>query len=136
MAIEEKSLEQQVKELLVINDRELEKEMAHGAANYFYFANLNIEAEDLSEKALIALEIHEVKLSTILRANHESVTQTEIKRMFRDDKKWIELKNQQLKLIMNSRMLDRAAKAFDIKTRLLTSMNRRDLYKRGAGMSG
>ncbi len=121
-----------ISELLQINELNLEEEMASCAALYYTFSKLACEAEDFYEATTLKIEIYETKLTKIIKEHNPGITQTDIKRYFREELGWQELRKTQLELQKNYRVLEKATKAFDMKSHMLASMNRRDLYKRAA----
>ncbi len=121
-----------ISELLQINELDLESEMSSCPAHYYMFSKLACEADDLFETATLKLEIYETKLTKIIKEQNPGITQTDIKRYFREDTAWRNLREEQLDLQKNHNILEKATKAFDMKSHMLASMNRRDLYKRAA----
>jgi len=120
-----------VSKLVRINEMNLEGEMATCPSYFYSVSALSVEAEELAEKAQIALETHEVTLAQQYKLQDEDAKETHIKRMYRSDAKWNELKNECTRLHKEHKLLTKAASAFDMKSRLLMSLNRRDLFKRG-----
>ena len=119
-----------INNLLQINELNLESEMSSCSAHYYLFSKLACEAADLHETATLELEIYETKLAKVIKQQNASITQTDIKRFFREEILWVELRQKQLELQKNYTILEKATKAFDMKSHMLASMNRRDLYKR------
>lgn len=124
-----------INQVVAINELNLQGEMATCPAWYFYYASLHVEAEQSAENASLALETYESELAENIKKaaalTGDELTQTEIKRKFRADEKWQLLKQQEQKLNVNAKIMEKATKAIEMKSRMLTSMNRRDLFKRG-----
>ncbi len=129
-----------IKELLQINELNLDEELAGCSYLYFMFSDLAIDAELIHNKAELALENHELDLANKYKAvhkpknNQDKLTETEIKRMYRGDEKWTLLKQEQMKCYANFKKLEKAAKAFEMKSQNCMSINKRQLFKAGQGM--
>jgi len=107
--------------------------MAQCPAWFYYYAALAIDAEEGADTATLAVETYEQLLAGDYKKlpAMSDLTQTEIKRHFRSDPKWQALKEQETKLRTNAKLLDKAAKALEMKSRMLMSINKRDMYKKG-----
>lgn len=125
-----------VDRFLRVNELQLEQELAMCASYYYTFASLEVEAEDLYEKATLALEIYEAELNKKVRTENPELakgTQKSVEIKFREDLRWQELKRDQLEKQRNFRMLHKGASALEMKSRMLMSINRRDLFKQDKG---
>lgn len=120
-----------IRVLLRINEMDLESELATCSSYFYTVSALSVEAEELAERAQIALETHEVTLAQQYKGADEDVKETHIKRLFKSDPKWNELKNKQQEIHKQHKLLQKAALSFEMKSRLLMSLNRRDLFKQG-----
>lgn len=122
-----------INEVLQINELNLQQEMATCPAWYYYYAALAVDAEESADTAALAVETYEQQLAGEYKRlpAGSDLTQTEIKRSFRSDSRWQALKEQETKLRTNSKLLDKAAKAMEMKSRMLMSINKRDMYKKG-----
>lgn len=125
-----------IKTLLRINEMNLEGELATCSSYFYTVSSLSVEAEELAERAQIALETHEVTLAQQYKAADEDAKETHIKRMYRADPKWNELKTSAQAIHKQHKLLQKAASAFEMKSRLLMSLNRRDLFKKGLHNQG
>lgn len=132
-----------INQLTTINQFDLEKEFAETPRYFYLFSTLAVEAEDLLDQHTLIMEIFENKLAKEIKEkdlNRENrkklsdLTQTDIKRLFHENDEWQKLRKEQLRLQKNLRMMEKAAKAFDMKARMLSSLNRRDLFKSDRGM--
>ena len=94
--------------LLQINELNLETEMSNCAAHYYMFSKLACEAEDYAEAATLKIEIYETKLTKIIKTENPGITQTDIKRYFREELGWQELRREQLELQKNHNVLEKA----------------------------
>jgi len=117
-------------ELLLINELNLESELASCPSLYYTFSKLACEADDFHEATTLKIEIYETQLTKDIKQENPGITQTDIKRYFRENTQWQTLRREQLELQKNAAILEKATKAFDMKSHMLASMNRRDLYKR------
>jgi len=140
MAIEVDDLD--ITKLTGINQLNLEDEFATAPRYYYMFSALSVEAEDILDQHTLIMEIYENKLAKEIKQTNsekprkagETFTQTDIKRLFHENEEWVTLRRRQLELQKNLRMMEKAAKAFDMKARMLSSLNRRDLFKSDRGM--
>jgi hypothetical protein len=121
---------------LEINQLDLDTEIATCAAYYYRIGCLASEAKDMYENAVITLETYETQLaSNILKGNKvDKITQTEIKRSFKEDTKWQRLKTEELKLQHNHAVLEKATRAIEMKGHMLTSLNQRQIAKAKLGI--
>jgi hypothetical protein len=62
-------------------------------------------------------------------------TQQEIKRQFRTDEKWNVLKEDQMTKQKNLRIVEKAAKAFEMKSNNMANINRRQIAKVNRNMA-
>lgn len=122
---------------LKINELKLEDELAMCASYYYTFASLEVEAEDMYEHATMSLEIYEAELSFKYRTDEAlklaKATQKQVESFYKADEKWQLLKREQLKLQRNFRLMHKGASALEMKSRMLMSINRRDLFKQDKG---
>ncbi len=137
---EDQSDQKTIADHLTINELNLESEMATCAGFFFTYSCLAIDAEEIANNATIALESYEADLAEQFKLNftptkkNDEPTQTEIKRRYRADDKWNLLKKEQLKCERNQKVLEKGAKAFEIKSNMLMSMNKRDVQYMNKGM--
>lgn len=122
--------------LVQINESQIKSELASCPAYFYMVANLSVEAEALYEETSLALSVCEAEIGPKIKADNEDdtkkeMTQTELKRLFTKDPEWLKIKHLQLKRLKNFKLMEKAAKALDMKSRLLTSINRRDLHEKG-----
>ncbi len=117
--------------LLRINEFKIAEELCTCSSYFYSVSSLAVEAEDMYEAATIAVETYEVQLAASYKQADEDVKETHIKRLYRADLKWNELHKQQLKIRKQWKLLQKAALAFEMKSKMLMSLNRRDLFKRG-----
>ena len=106
--------------------------MATCASFFFTYASLAATAEQLRDQAVLALETYEAKLARdpAFRAKlDEDATQTEIKREFRTDETWNKLKTEEMTAQTNYRIVEKAAKAFEMKSNNMANINRRQIAK-------
>jgi hypothetical protein len=123
-----------INQVLQVNELNLQKEMSTCPAWYYYYAALAIDAEEGADNATLAVETYEQLLASDYKSKpsiYGDMTVTDIKRHFRGDAKWQLLKEQENKLRTNAKLLDKAAKALEMKSRMLMSINKRDMYKKG-----
>ncbi len=132
-----------ITKLTGINQLNLEEEFATAPRYFYMFSAVAVEAEDMLDQHTLIMEIFENKLAIQIktedfnRPNRKKmgdITQTDIKRLFHENEEWITLRKEQLRLQKNLKMMEKAAKAFDMKARMLSSLNRRDLFKSDRGM--
>lgn len=126
-----------IEKYLKINELMLADELAMCASYYYTFASLEVEAEDAYEHATMALEIYEAELSAKFRSDAAlklaKATQKQVESFYKADEKWQLLKREQLKLQRNYRLMHKGASALEMKSRMLMSINRRDLFSRDKG---
>ncbi len=119
-----------IDQVIAINEMNLQGEMALCPSWYFYYANLKVEAEESADAAILAVETYEAQLAYTIKESPgiygSDLTQTEIKRIFRADDKWKQLRTEENKLKKNTRIMYEATKALEMKSRMLMSMNKRD----------
>ncbi len=131
-----------ITQLTGINQLDLETEFATAPRYFYMFSAVAVEAEDMLDQHTLIMEIFENKIAKQLKQENsnkprkagETFTQTDIKRLFHENDEWVVLRKEQLRLQKNLRMMEKAAKAFDMKARMLSSLNRRDLFKSDRGM--
>lgn len=130
-----------IRQLLKINELNLEEELSTVASFYFSFSDLANDAEAYYKKSILELESLEVDLSRKIKeellaegVKQDKITETEIKRRFRKDQIWMTLKTKELDAYTAYRKLEKAAKAFEMKSQNCMSINKRQLYKAGRGM--
>lgn len=143
--IEEDSenLDKLIRSSITINELDLETELATVASYYYRFSAIACDAEIAFQKAELELEKYEVELakkikkelSTEDRPKSDKITETEIKREFRGDANWLKLKEIVLELEANYKKVEKAAKAFDMKSQNCMSLNKRQLFKVSKGMA-
>lgn len=123
---------------LEINQLNLELEICVCASDYYRVSCMAAEAKDNFETASMSLEIYESELADNSMkgrdAKKDKITQTEIKRQFRDDSRWQRLRGEVLKLQHNYAIFEKAAKAYEIKGHMIGSLNKRQLAKAGMGI--
>lgn len=132
-----------IDDLVGINELDLNTELATCAAYFYNVSCAAVEAKSIYEQCILELETYEVELSEKFRVQIETtkgktalskITQTEIKRQFRDDPHWIALKHQELKSQKQYEIMEKATKALEMKSRMLSSLNRRQLVNSGMGI--
>ena len=131
MSEEKQPAELDISLLLRINEFKIADELCTCPSYFYTVSSLSVEAEDMYEAATTAIETYEVQLAASYKAIDEDVKETHIKRQYRADPKWNELKKQQNKVHKQWKLLTKAALAFEMKSKMLMSLNRRDLFKRG-----
>lgn len=144
MALKTEDIEDlDISQLVGINQLNLEDEFATAPRYFYLFSSLSVEAEDLYDQHTLEMEIYENQLAKKIkqvnadmpnRKKSDDLTQTDIKRLFHQNEEWVTMRKRQLELQKNWKMMEKAAKSFEIKTRMLSSLNRRDLFKVGQGM--
>lgn len=130
---------EQICSYLTINELNVEDELATCPYFYYRFADLAIDAEREYNQAVLILEQYEASLAITIKmrlssGKNDKITETEIKRNYRDDEKWRALKAKELDTETKFKKLDKAAKAFDMKNQSLMSLNKRQLFKVSKGM--
>lgn len=129
-----------VQKLLSINEHDLETELASCSSLYYMFSELALEAEQLYNESTTILERHELELANKFKQEYsprgktDKLMESDIKRMFRGDEQWNQLKKEENRLYMNFKKMEKAAKAFEMKSQNCMSINKRQLYKAGKGM--
>lgn len=86
-----------------------------------------VSALKLYDQATLALETYEAELSRQALSADPDATQSEIKRQFRSDEKWNILKNDQLEKQRKHKIVEKAAKAFEMKSNNMANINRRQI---------
>jgi hypothetical protein len=137
------SLDIDVKESLVINEGDLDTELANVSSYYYLFSSMSTDAENQLQQIQLNLEVYEVALAGKIKeelisngAKADKITETEIKRQYRKDDKWIQLRKQVIEAECDFKKLEKAAKSFDMKSQNCMSLNKRQLYKASKGMLG
>jgi hypothetical protein len=118
-----------IKSLLKVNELNIEGELATCSSFFFTFSALAIDAEQLHDKATIKLETYEAELAKKQTTEKPDITQTEIKRQFRADTKWNQLKTEELDCQRDYKIVAAAAKAFEMKSNNMANINRRQIAK-------
>lgn len=141
MIDEEEDLDKEVRISLTVNELDLDTELASTAALYYRFSSLATDAELIFQKKELQLEKHEVDLAKHIKSclikegsKVEKITETEIKRLFRNSDTWLRLKEEVLEAECNFKKLEKAAKSFDMKSQNCMSLNKRQLFKASKGM--
>jgi hypothetical protein len=132
-----------IAEYLTINELNLEDELATCARYYYLYADLATDAERAYNEAVMILEQYEATVSKTIKIRllsegnkREKITETEIKRCYREDDRWKELKIQELEAEIRFKKLEKAMKAFEMKNQSCMSLNKRQLFKASKGMIG
>ena len=138
---EDVNLDKEVRASITINELDLETELASVASFYYRFSALANDAELIYQRAELELEKYEVDLAKAIRKQlleegmkADKITESEIKRAFRKDDNWLRLKNTVMEAESDYKKLEKAAKAFDMKSQNCMSLNKRQLYKASKGM--
>jgi len=122
---------------LEINEHDIEAELASCPAFYYMFSALALDAEKLFNDSKITLEQHELVLSTKFRKEYPSqvksdkLMESDIKRMFRGDEIWLLLKKENNKNEIEYKKLEKAAKAFEMKSDDCRSLSSRQKTEKG-----
>ena len=137
-----------IKQLLDVHEMNLELDMRVCAGYYSHYALLSIDAELLTKQAILSREIHEAQLTKQLRAETILATKTregalptlvpttsydkeaDLKRAYLRDETWIAIKQQELKQEYNQQIMTKIAAAFEMKAKMIQSLNRRQLAER------
>lgn len=125
-----------VDELLRINENDLVTELKTTPSHHYLLASLATRAEALHDDAVLQLEQYEVTLAKKLKEEHiaknsgskfkiEELKETEIKREYRGDAKWLELKRQELNTYEEYKRMTKAEKAMEMKHQSCMSINKR-----------
>jgi hypothetical protein len=127
-----------IEKALNINEHNLEREMSTCPSYYFRYAMLAVDAEQIEEKFIIIREAYEASIAVRLkRADPKgAMKEADLKRECHEDDHWQELNDKVLIHHNYVRKLKAASAAFDMKSKMLMSLNRRDLFKRSQGTSG
>jgi hypothetical protein len=139
------NIDTNVFELLNINQLDLETELSICAAYYFYYASAASDADLQHNEADLELETYEADLARRIKDEFEEkykgvkpakkeITEAEVKREYRKDIRWQQLKKTELKLQNDCKKMNIIAKAFEMKNISCTAINKRDLYKANKGM--
>lgn len=126
--------------LLVIDEHDLETELASCSSLQYMFSELALDAENIYNESTLTLETHELVLAQKFKNDYQpekksdKLMETDIKRMFRGDELWLQLKRQNNTDEITYKKLEKAAKAFEKKNDACRSINSRQLYKSGKGM--
>ena len=114
------------------NDADMDGQLAT-CAYYAYVAGCgSVDAEVRYEKAVKARETEEGKLMREIMQDAEGKkwkSVSELKLTFRDSKTWIDLKEVELTKYATWKKMVKLANAFEIKSKMLMSLNRRQLAK-------
>lgn len=127
-----------IDKLLAINEGDLISELATCPGYYSLLSQLALQAEEIYNKAVLAVEHYELDLANKFKYIHKEeqkdsqyklvpLTETEIKRMFRGDDKWNLLKNEELKCETNYKTMEKSAKAMEMKHQSCMSINKRQI---------
>jgi len=115
---------------LKINEGQLETHLTTCASYAFTAGCTASEAEMEYEHAVKQREQREANLTQeAMKNGKKGITMSEIKLLFRLDKKWDELKDKELERYMNHKQLSKLAAAFELQGKMLMSINRRQLFK-------
>jgi hypothetical protein len=127
-----------IEKALSINEHNLEREMSTCPTYYFRYAMLAVDAEQLEEKFITVREAYEAGLAVRLkRADPKgAMKEADLKRECHEDDHWQELNDKVLMHHNYVRKLKAASAAFDMKSKMLMSLNRRSIFKESSGMSG
>jgi len=135
------NIDKEVRASLSINELDVETELCSVASSYYRFSSIANDAELIFQKRELQLETLEVDLAKAIKeallaegVKADKITETEIKRRFRKDEKWLRLKHELLEAESDYKKLEKAAKAFDMKSQNCMSLNKRQLFKASKGM--
>lgn len=129
-----------IDKLLTVNEHDLESELATCANYYYMFCDLTYDAELEYNQAVLDTEILEANLAKDYKdafsptSKTDKLTETEIKRMYRQDTQWLKLKRIELDKFTNFKKMEKAAKAMEMKSNTCMSINKRQIYKAEKGM--
>jgi hypothetical protein len=123
---------------LKINEDNLEGEMAACPSQYYGYASMVVDAEQLEEHFKLAKEACAADIARTLKSADSKgvMKEADLKRACSEDKNWINMHNKESEYHSHVKKLKSAAAAFDMKSRMLMSLNRRSLFKMSQGMSG
>ncbi|SRR5215204_1429435 len=117
--------------LLRINEANIQHELASVASYYFHYSNLAVEAELYAEKLELTLSTVETKVARAVKSGNTKgeAKEADIKRACREDEEWLAEQDKLLNMQRSAKILSKIAIAFDMKSKMLMSLNRRDLHK-------
>ncbi len=120
-----------------VNEGDMEGQLAT-CAQYAYVAGCGaVDAEVRYEQAVKARETKEGQLMKEIMKDETGKkwkSVSELKLTFRDNKDWIDLKEVELLKYATHKKMVKLANAFEIKSKMLMSLNRRQLAKIEAGI--
>lgn len=124
--------------VLRINENNLEGEMSTCAFYYFQYAMMAADAEQLEENCKLEKQAYEADKAVILKAADAKgiMKEADLDRACYQDPKWQVLYNKEIEYRMYVKKLKAMVAAFDIKSRMLMSMNRRSIFKDTNGRDG
>jgi len=139
------SVDTEVFDLLKINELDLETELSICSAYYYFYASAASDNELSHNEAELELETYEADLARRIKDEFETkykgskpakkeITEAEVKREYRKDIRWLELKKKELKIQNECKKMNIIAKAFDMKNLSCMAINKRHLYKANKGM--
>jgi hypothetical protein len=123
---------------LKINEDNLEGEMAVCPSQFFSHASLVVDAEQLEENFKLAKEARAADIARSLKSQDSKgvMKEADLNRACREDTRWLELHEKETEYHSYVKKLKSAANGFEMKSRMLMSLNRRSLFKMSQGMSG
>jgi len=122
---------------LHVNEGDLDGQLAT-CSSYAYTAGAgSVDAEIRYERAVKVREVREAEITREIMKEQDGKkwkSVTELKSFFREDKKWDEFKEEELNKYAVWKKLTKLANAFEIKAKMLMSLNRRQLAKLEKGI--
>ena len=120
-----------------VNESDLEGQLAT-CASYAYTAGAGgVDAEMRYERAVKLREVREAVITREIMKEQDGKkwkSVTELKCFYREDKEWDKLKEEELNKYAIWKKLVKLANAFEIKAKMLMSLNRRQLAKLEKGI--
>lgn len=142
---------------LSINEISPDRDMAVCAMRYHHYTQLAADADMLHEKSTFDREVYEAQMTQMLRTTHAEMAsrvcpdedgkvkrvkvdnpyekEADLKRAYMRDEMWVALRNLEIQNAYNARVLKGMAKAFEMKSMLIQSYSKRQLFKEGQGIS-
>ena len=133
-----------IKKLLQINELDLEREMIVCAGQYEYYAKMATDTELILNQWKLHVGVYEARLAQQFRSEVQPIfdrkggqtgtrpttayeTPGDLKRAYFKDEAWISMKQKELQLEYNATLLSKVARAFEIKSSQIQSLNKRQL---------
>jgi len=120
-----------------VNESDLEGQLAT-CASYAYTAGAgSVDAEMRYERQVKLREVREAEITRAIMKDQDGKkwkSVTELKLFYREDEAWDKLKEEELNKYAVWKKLVKLANAFEIKAKMLMSLNRRQLAKLEKGI--